>query len=242
MSDFRTDLYNKYVTAYKGINTEYSTKAIQVYHDWCRAKILPQIRNVDPSAKILELGCGPGIFLNFLKNEGFLNAEGIDISTEQVQIAVKNEVKAQVSNVFEFLKEQPEKFQLIFALDFIEHFTKEELRQLIPFIFNALQPGGWFILQTPNGQGLFPGQVIYGDLTHLTIFTPDSLEQLLRLFKFTNFHFLETELATSNWKGKIRFLLWKFIKIILNLMRRIEMGKTQTIWTEAMLCFCQKSV
>lgn len=241
MSDFRTDFYNRYVTAFKGINTEFSSQAVQAYFKWCRAKILPQIRNIDSTAKILELGCGPGIFLTFLKNEGFLNAEGIDISAEQVQIAQNKGVKAQVANVFEFLKEQPEKFQMIFALDFIEHFTKEELLQLIPLISNALQPGGLFILHTPNGEGLFSGQVKFGDLTHLTIFTAASLEQLLRLFKFGNFRFFETELATPDWKGKIRFLLWKIIKIFLNLIRRIEIGKTQAIWTEAMLCFCQKS-
>jgi 2-polyprenyl-3-methyl-5-hydroxy-6-metoxy-1,4-benzoquinol methylase len=242
MPDFRTEFYQKYVTSFKSLHSEYSQPAIQAYFGWCQTKILPLVRTVNPTAKILELGCGPGIFLTFLKNQGFSNASGIDISPEQVEIAQQQGLNTQVANVLDYLKTTSEKYQVIFALDFIEHFTKDELLILVPLIANALQPGGWLILQTPNGQGLFPHQVIYGDLTHLAIFTPSSLEQLLCLFNFINFHFYETELATPDWKGKIRSLLWRIIKFKLNLIRKIEVGKSQAIWTEAMLCSCQKPV
>ena len=47
------------------------------------------------------------------------------------------------------------------------------------------------LVQTANGAGLFPAQVIYGDLTHMTIFTPHSLAQLLRASGFVDLAFTD---------------------------------------------------
>lgn len=240
MSDFRTEFYKKYVTTFKAQHTKQSTQSVQAYFRWCDSKILPLLQEVPSDAKILELGCGPGIFLEFLKTQGFQNAAGIDISPEQIKTARKRDLNAAVADVFEYLASNPQKYQVIFGLDFIEHFTREELLKLVPLIANALQPGGILILQTPNGQGLFSQQVIFGDLTHMTVFTPASLEQLLRLFQFKNFCFFETKLDTPDLKGRIRAFAWWIIKFKLNLIRKIETGKSQSIWTEAMICRCEK--
>ena len=78
--------------------------------------------------------------------------------------------------------------------------------------------------------------MIYGDLTHLTIFTPQSLVQLLRLFDFEAFRFVETGPAPVGLKGRFRVLAWGFVKACLNLLRRIETGKAQSVWTENMIC------
>ena len=107
-------------------------------------------------------------------------------------------------------------------------------------MWDALEPNGYLILQTPNGQGLFPHQVAYGDLTHLTIFTPGSLQQLLRLFGFEHFQFDETGPVPGNLQGKLRGAAWRAVKFVLNLVRKVETGKSQTIWTENMICRCQK--
>src|SRR5205823_419899 len=121
-------------------------------------------------------------------------------------------------------------------VDVLEHFSREELVVLAPRVLAALRPGGRLIVQTANGAGLFPRQVIYGDLTHLTIFTPESLRQLLRRFGFQNLTFYETGPIPIRLRGKLNVALWSATKAIANLIRQVETGKRQAIWTENFIC------
>ncbi len=234
MSDYRENFYKHYISRFKGIDLASRTDS-QSYFDQFEYKFLPLFDGLESEDTILELGCGPGYLLEFLKRTGFTQVKGIDISSEQVELANKRECAAEVADVFEYLEGKHEKFNLIIALDFIEHFHKEELPELTRLIFKSLKKDGRLILQTPNGEGLFPRQVIYGDITHQTIFTPASIQQLLRLAGFENFHFTESDLKRR--RGR---LLWQLVKFVANTVRRIESGKSQTIWTENMICYCKK--
>ena len=114
--------------------------------------------------------------------------------------------------------------------------------ELLPLLYNTLKEKGKLITETPNAQGIFPNQVIYGDMTHITIFNPESLRQILNLHGFENIQIYETGPVAKNISGCIRFFLWKFIRQIAIMIRRIETGKKQTIWTENMICCCQKII
>ncbi len=241
LSDFRAELYERYVSAFKGSDAEPSSADLASYFNWCQYKYLPLFDGLPKDTPILELGCGPGDMLEYLRQCGFSAAEGIDLSEEQVQIAKDRGLNARVADVFECLESVPQRYRVILAVDFVEHFSKDELMRLVPAIRTALEPGGTLIVQTPNGEGLFSNQVVYGDLTHLTIFTPESLKQLFRLWGFDAFHFVETGPAPANWKGKLRVLAWNLITRCANLVRKIESGKTQSIWTENMICRCTKT-
>ena len=117
--------------------------------------------------------------LELLREHGFTRVEGIDVSKQQIELAVARGVPARVGDARELLAASAGDYAAILAFDFIEHFDRDELLELVPAISRALAAGGRLVLHTPNGEGLMSGQVIYGDLTHLTIFTPGSLEQLL---------------------------------------------------------------
>jgi len=131
-------------------------------------------------------------------------------------------------------------FEAIIALDFVEHFAKDEQIPLFEAIRGALRPGGRLIIETPNGEGLFASQVIYGDLTHLTIFSEGSLTQLLRLLGFEHIEFHETGPAPKDLKGRLRGLLWGIIKLVANSARLIESGETQRLWTKNLICCSRK--
>lgn len=122
--------------------------------------------------------------LRYLQASGITNLTGIDISQEQVDIASALGFNTIQADAFSFLKENEGKFGLIMAIDIIEHFKKEELYELLSLIDKALIPGGRLIIQTKNGEGLLPGYVIYGDLTHFTILSPLSLTQILTITGF----------------------------------------------------------
>ena len=229
-------LYSRYISKFKGIDSHLNDNSLIPYYDWYKLNISSSLNDLSFNSKILELGCGPGYLIKYLNKNKFTDVMGIDISDEQIELANKRVCNAKVADVFEFLKNKNNVFDSIIAIDFIEHFHKEELFQLTNLIFNSLKQNGRLILKTPNGQGLFHRQIIYGDLTHLTIFTPSSLRQLLKISGFENIQFKESDLVRRT-RGK---LLWKFVKLVANTIRRIESGKSQTIWTENMICCCEK--
>ncbi len=97
----------------------------------------------DAQVKILDLGCGSGAFVSWLHAKGYENAEGIDVSREQIHTGTKRGVKSlECADVFEYLKDREGEYALISAHDLIEHFEKEEILCLLNLIFKALQRGG----------------------------------------------------------------------------------------------------
>lgn len=240
MADFRMRLYEKYITAFKSSDADVDQTRLTAYWKWCDYRYAPLLAKVKRDAPVLDLGCGTGLMMGYLNREGFTHVEGIDISEEQIAIAVAQGYNAQVADAFEFLEGQSNAYAAIIALDFFEHFTKDELIQMLQLVHGALKEEGWLLLQTPNGSGLFPHQVIYDDLTHLTILSPSSLQNILKLVGFDQISIYETGPVPKNLNGKIRCGLWRTLKLVANLVRVIETGKTQSIWTENMIGCCRK--
>jgi SAM-dependent methyltransferase len=237
---FRAALYGRYVSAFKGRDAVLEGAALASFRAWWWYRLGPLLADLPRDARILELGCGAGHVLALLREHGFTRVEGVDVSAEQVELAVTRGVPARVGDARELLAAHDGNYAAILAFDFIEHFDRDELLDLAAAIRRALAAGGRLVLHTPNGEGLMPGQVIYGDLTHLTIFTPGSLEQLLRFAGFTDFAFSEAGPAPLGLRGILRVLAWKLVKLLAGVVRRVETGKRQAIWTETLFCRCRK--
>lgn len=238
--DFRAALYDRYVSAFKGRDAVLEGAALASFRAWWWHRLGPLLADLPRDARVLELGCGAGHVLELLREQGFTRVEGVDVSAEQVELAVARGISARVADARELLAAHDGDYAAILAFDFIEHFHRDELLELAAAIWRALATGGRLVLHTPNGEGLMPGQVTYGDLTHLTIFTPGSLEQLLRFTGFTDFEFRESGPAPLGLRGRLRVLGWKLVKLLAGLVRRVETGKRQAIWTETMFCRCRK--
>jgi 2-polyprenyl-3-methyl-5-hydroxy-6-metoxy-1,4-benzoquinol methylase len=231
--DFRADLYRGYVSTFKGERAALSDDGAFV---WWDHKFLPLLADLDRSAAILDLGCGSGSLLAYLGRRGFSHAFGVDISAEQIDRALQKGVSAAQHDAHAYLAASTERFDAIIAVDVLEHFTRDELAHLVRQLFAALKPGGRLVVQTANGAGLFPGQVIYGDLTHQTIFTPESLGQLLRSVGFDAPSCYETGPIPVRVRGKLDVALWTAVKALANALRHAETGKRQVIWTENFIC------
>lgn len=234
--DFRERLYGSYVSRFKGA----PDLSVDSSFVWWDHKYLPLLHDLDRAAPILEIGCGSGGLLAYLERRGFSHARGIDLSLEQVELATQRRVTAERANAIDYLRYHASMLAAILAVDVLEHLDRQELTRLAPLLYSALEPGGRLLVQTANGAGLFPRQVIYGDLTHLTIFTPESLAQLLKGAGFSNLSFYETGPIPIRLRGKLDVLLWRAIKQVANSVRKIETGKLQSIWTENFICLAFK--
>lgn len=240
MGDFRADLYERYVSDFKA-DLLLDDRGLREYWRWCDAKLLPLVNDLPRDAAILEIGCGPGYFLRYLAGKGFGAARGVDISTEQVALAREHGVAADVRDVYEELHGLRERLDLIVALDVVEHFSKEENLRLFAAMRDALRPGGLLLLQTPNGEALMPGPNIHGDLTHLTIFTANSLGQILRRTGFHEPVFRETGPVPKNLAGCVRLAVWRVARFIAGVVRFAECGSRQRIWTQNIICRARRA-
>ena len=180
----------------------------------------------DKDIHILDLGCGYGAFLYFLKQESYFNIEGVDVSLKNIEVAKK----IGIENIYNedlicFLQKSKSSFyDYIIAFDILEHFPKQKGILIFEEIYRLLKPGGKLLLHVPNGEAIFSGAVFFSDLTHEVCFTRSSLQQLVRLCRFKSVHFYEDVPIIHGFKSAIRNLLWKIIRIVYLLIYMVETG------------------
>ena len=235
MNDFRSRLYDRYVSTFKG-DSSLSSAALASHWRWCDRRLLPLFADLPRSAKILELGCGPGYLLEYLERNGFKNASGVDISEEQVALAQQKRLRATVADVFATLESAAGTLDAVVGIDLLEHFSKDEGIRLCDSIYRGLRPSGRVVVRTTNGSALLAGPTVYGDLTHMAIYNVCSLRQLLALTGFGDISFYETGPTPKNLKGLVRCGIWNAARAIANLVRMAESGGCQAIWTQNILC------
>jgi 2-polyprenyl-3-methyl-5-hydroxy-6-metoxy-1,4-benzoquinol methylase len=235
--DDRETIYDAHYSAFKQgeLREKYTWPYLRL---WYRGKYLPLFRGIDRDAPILDIGCGSGLMLRCLQQAGFTHVTGVDISASQIGIAKSHGLRVLQSDILEYLPQHPAQFAAIVALDVIEHFAKEELLDVVSAVYDCLMPGGIFVIQTPNGEGLLPNYVIYGDLTHRTILSPHSLRPILTNLGFTDIKMKELEagaLATFPLLAA-----WQVVRLTAMLIKFVEIGRIQTYWTESFVCWCRK--
>jgi SAM-dependent methyltransferase len=164
-------------------------------YQWSKA-ILMQAnlleRYLSPESKILEIGCGEGLFLKELSRRGF-NVFGIEPSksaTEQARRCGLNVVQGYFPET-----RVPGTFDAIFMSHVLEHISD-------PIVFlknlNNLTLGGYVLLVQTNWQGLMPR--IYGEKWYAWVpqhhywhFTPKGLQIIL---KPLNWHPVKVEYSS----------------------------------------------
>jgi len=93
----------------------------------------------DKNAKFLDCGCGIGHFLYTLRKMGYQKVEGIDKSSEQLLIARKMDLKVWEEDVFKFLSDKINEYDVIIATDILEHFYKDELITFLEMSYKSLK-------------------------------------------------------------------------------------------------------
>ena len=236
MSDYKDRFYESYAKNVADIEYCWSEEEYKLYAKANSIKyrsLLP----INKKARILDIACGAGHFLYFLQKEGYSNAEGIDISEEQVYIAQKMEISnLYIGDFMEYILKHPNYYDTIVASHFIEHLTKEEIIDFLEAVKSSLKNKGRIILQTGNVASLFGASHISSDFTHEIGFTPRSCLQLLKTIGFKDVDVKGIGPVAYDFRSGIRVVLWKIIRKILTFYcivergnQRLQKGKRQFI-------------
>jgi len=225
MSDYyRSKIYKKYASGFQGRDANFNTGTAKrwglAYSHYLR-KWLPDSKD----AVILDVACGGGALLYFLKERGYTNLRGVDISPEQVKLSKQVVNNVIETDALEFLTATEDTYDLIVGLDFIEHLHKDEVIRFLEACFEKLKSSGRLILQTPNAESPLGNGVFCGDLTHETFFAAGGLQRILRLCGFSSIEIREAGPAVHGFVSMIRCIIWRVIRFMLKCWNLAETGR-----------------
>lgn len=219
MLNYRQIFYQNYYSSQLGRQAaDYSKKLIDEAKQF-EFEILPLLK-ADKNAQIVDLGCGIGSLVWLLQQEGFENASGIDVSEEMVNVAAKLNIRnITKEDLIPFLKSKKGHFDVILGMDIIEHFTKDELIELLQLSKDALKEGGQAIFRTPNMDAPFGSIFSSGDFTHENYLNSSSAKQVMMNLGFKNIKVRPSLMRVSGViKELLRRILWFFILIYIKLI------------------------
>ncbi len=155
-SPAQEDFYNEsYRTG--GYKKEYFRRYWETSYFFPWSVVLDILIKGSLDKKILDIGCGPGQFASMLQDNGFENYTGIDLSSQAIEIAKRN--NPELSDRFKIVDIREngvdaDNFDFLVSLEVIEHiFNDIEL-------ISALPKSKKFIFSVPN----------YDSKTHVRLF------------------------------------------------------------------------
>lgn len=163
---------------------------------------------------VLELGYGNGGLMSYFRDRG-ATVVGVEINKELVDIARKNNFVTYT--IDDFFKFSELKFDLIIAIDVLEHIEKEDLKDMVGLYFNQLNKGGHFFARFPNGDSPFGLRNQNGDITHRVQIGSELIKQLFLSLDAKNIN-VRGEVVSSG-KGFLSFarsIIRKFVLKIVN--------------------------
>jgi 2-polyprenyl-3-methyl-5-hydroxy-6-metoxy-1,4-benzoquinol methylase len=199
--------------------------------DAFRLNILPRLPSSRES-RVLDFGCGAGLHLYALREEGYLNLVGAEVRENMVEWCSKAgfEVVFQPSGQCPTTSFPEEGFEAILMIQVIEHIPMEQVVPTLDGLRRCLAQGGELIVQTTNAVSLAGHADKWNDMTHTFGYTERSLLQAL---EFAGFRTIvveggRSELASALRARKVKRAAWQLAQRGWFALRRIahliEMG------------------
>ena len=162
-------------------------------------------------ARLLDIGCGHGFFLDKMARKGWA-VEGIEVSRPGREYARKTLGLSIHSKPLEDMAFANERFDVVTLFYVIEHVHDPGM--LLKEVFRILRPGGMVLLRWPHSTpvikilGPFAKRFdIYHTPFHLYDFNPGAMQQLLKQSGFTG---VQNMIGGFTLPGK-RFFRWSSV-------------------------------
>lgn len=139
------------------------------YIFWKRLSVAKRfiIEHVEPNSKILDFGCGTGVFSYDLAKNGY-NLTSLDLDLSPLKL-LQSQIKYPksinfVQDDFLTMNFETQKFDVIVALDVLEHIPLDVLPIYLEKFDSILKPNGYFVVSGPTENMLYKlGRKIAGN-------------------------------------------------------------------------------
>ena len=240
---YRTRFYTRYA------ELKQRTDLAQVRHDLSFTKpyltrLIANFFPADRNCSIVDLGCGSGALLLSLQEAGYHDAIGVETSPDQLEFARQLGVRVIPGDLVSFLRESSsEAFDVVVAIDVIEHFRKDEVLEIMDQAHRVLRPGGELIVHVPNAEAIFGSRIFWSDFTHEMAFTREGIRQLTCACGFSSVEFSEDLPVVHGFKSLLRRIVWAALRSLFRLAYMAETGDPGAglILTQNLLAVAQKS-
>lgn len=164
------------------------------------------------NCRVLDFGCGDGLFLEQLKKEGVSDLVGFEPLAESSQSGDRQTIK-----MIKYINDltQCEQFDVIRMNHVIEHLS--DLDKTMDLLVGILKPDGKFIIQTPNSSSMtfkifrrYWGALHYP--YHTIIFSPQGMKSASQRWGLRLDDIQHTSMPTG-WSMSIENLLKEFLSI-----------------------------
>jgi len=224
--DTHQSLYEKYSSSlFMILNIPHFSKIQEAYermsycYKYWYSKFLPRHKD----SKILDIGCGMGHFIYFLKKMGYTNYLGIDISPEQVAFVKKFITdKVLLIDASTFLNNLENEYDVIVMNDVLEHIPKSDIINFLSLVRKALKDDGIVFIKTVNAANPFNFRGRYIDFTHEIAFTEHSLVQVLKIAGFRVIALFGDECPRPGLKGTLDRFAKKIFFLIMRKLFQLQ--------------------
>ncbi|MEE2761437.1 MAG: class I SAM-dependent methyltransferase [Pseudomonadota bacterium] len=130
---------------------------------------------------VLEVGCGTGLFLKYLEEEGVQEFFGVDNDPKVKEVLSGNIFdRVEIFDIIDYLDYIPKNrnFDRIILIDVLEHFNPSQGAVLLRKLSERLNKFGAIVVKVPNNGSPWGAGYQFGDLTHQSAYNSFSLRQL----------------------------------------------------------------
>jgi len=179
MTDLYKDYYKHHSYAWENINYKISDRDFE-------KKLGMVFEKFAKVPRVLEIWSGQWKFTHFCKMKWVTEYIGLEIDETMAQSTAEEFKPFSILNqdAVDFLKNSSEKFDIIFMSHVFEHFSIEDGIDLAKLIRAHLNDNWVWINFMPNGGSLIGNSLRYCDITHKTIYTVTSFNQVLKISWF----------------------------------------------------------
>jgi 2-polyprenyl-3-methyl-5-hydroxy-6-metoxy-1,4-benzoquinol methylase len=190
---------------------EFNPEAVQKFYEGNRIKFLRRKRYLNSETAVLDVGCSTGMFLRVLKDQGYNNLVGVDVSAEQVEHCREvNMIPA-----FRYFGDIPSnlEFDLVSLYAVLEHVANP--LDILEQSAKHLKKDGKLIVDVPNFRSIYRFVSRNRWLwlippIHLQYFSPRSMKMLAEKAGL-NINYSSTR-ATSTYIFIVAYHIFGFMK------------------------------
>ena len=187
--------------------------------------VIKHILKFTDKGPLLDIGCGPGLFLELAKERGFTPVKGIDISSYAVDYGMNTlKLDVQKGDLLDF-HFAPATFNVIVMFDVLEHFQNP--KEILAEVHNILNYHGILAIITPDIDTFIPRllkdhwEEIKHIPEHILFFSKQTLTTALQKI---GFKILETKYIGHKMSFKL-FLYHAFVNLGINInLDKIPLG------------------
>ncbi len=126
--------------------------------------------------KVLDLACGPGIFLELLTEQG-IPARGVERNPDVVAWVKQHGWDIVEQDVFPFLEQTQETYDGVFCSHFLEHLPFDQVLRFFELLAPRVSTAGTVVIVVPNPESIRMQLLgFWRDPEHIRFYHPELLE------------------------------------------------------------------